>query len=507
MLFDQDAVYVLMFRYLRSNNYFISKKKLRLQLLSHPEYPSLKAVTDTLDNFKIRNIAAFIPIESVKALPDTFLAVLKNGEISLVNRKKEKILLRTQLLKTLTLSLDEFQNQWSGTIVAVEKTKAKNSLKFLLNYLPLLILIIPLIIFLTSININSFLWIVLSIVGWVFSFLIIRKGFGLFDDFSQKICDSRKTNIDCNSVINSKSSKLFGLISLGDLCLVFFSVSFLTLSLIGFNYLFYLVVLSFSLPVIFYSIYEQAFVIKKWCLLCLSISTVILAMWLALFLSNVVLKIDFIYWRKALFISLALVVSWFYAKLFLKRYFDLLRKESKYLKFKRNFRLFRIALSSSKFINTDSVSKIGYGSSNPKILIDAVISPTCYFCKDSFKVYARLLDNANNDQIQVNFIFNVFKNDKVAMIISSQILNLYYTEGQIKSMEALKYWFNSQDINEWKLKYEYETTRYVEHVEKQTQWCDSNSINQVPLTILNNNCYPSGYETEDIFYFIEGLKS
>ena len=41
---------------LTNNSYLdINRELLNLQLLSHPDYPSLKAITDTLDYFEIEN--------------------------------------------------------------------------------------------------------------------------------------------------------------------------------------------------------------------------------------------------------------------------------------------------------------------------------------------------------------------------------------------------------------------------------------------------------------------
>ena len=55
-------------------------RDLNLHLASHPEYPSLRSITDTLDYFDINNIAARVDKSSLSQLPRMFLAHLK-GEV------------------------------------------------------------------------------------------------------------------------------------------------------------------------------------------------------------------------------------------------------------------------------------------------------------------------------------------------------------------------------------------------------------------------------------------
>ena len=503
--YSEDAVYLLIYKYLRKNNYFVSKKKLKLQLLSHPEYPSIKAVTDTLDDFDVDNIAVSLPVDSIHNLPDTFLAVMKDGEISLVNRQNAEVKRYSQTLQTINHSLAEFQNQWTGTVLAVEKVKAKKSFKFLIKYLPLLLLIIPLVEVFGDLNLYSFVWVCLSLIGSVFSFFIIKKDLGLLDVFVQKICDSTKTNVDCNAVINSKLSKLFGLISLGDLSFVFFLSSIAILGLLGFNYVFYVTFLTISLPIIVYSIYLQGVVIKKWCPLCLSISAVIIAMLSMLFMSTSNFVFDFEYWRKALTIALILVVCFYFAKSFLKNYVSLKENEAKFLQFKRNFKLFKAALNSNDSINTEVVGKLKFGTSHPEIVIDAVLNPTCKFCKHSFQMYYHLLVESHNENLQVNFIFKTLYTEPTSVFVTTQILNIYENKGKEEALEALKYWFEIENLDKWKLKYNDDSSKYIEIIKQHTNWCHANNVDHVPYTILNNHHFPEEYDLEDLSYFMKDL--
>ena len=68
--------------------------RVHLHLLTHPDHPSVKAITDTLDYFGVENLAANVPKDALEQLPKTFLALIKedNGdELVLVQQKERRI--------------------------------------------------------------------------------------------------------------------------------------------------------------------------------------------------------------------------------------------------------------------------------------------------------------------------------------------------------------------------------------------------------------------------------
>jgi hypothetical protein len=80
---------------LTNNSYLdIDRELLNLQLLSHPEYPSLKSITDTLDYFEIENLAAAVPKDALSQMPKSFLALVsseRGDEVVLVEKKSNGI--------------------------------------------------------------------------------------------------------------------------------------------------------------------------------------------------------------------------------------------------------------------------------------------------------------------------------------------------------------------------------------------------------------------------------
>ncbi len=85
---------------------------------------------------------------------------------------------------------------------------------------------------------------------------------------------------DCRKVINSPAGKIFNLIHTADLGVLYFGGSLLALIFSAFSYFFYfrLVFLALlnllTLPYTLFSVLYQAFIIKKWCALCLIVQAI-----------------------------------------------------------------------------------------------------------------------------------------------------------------------------------------------------------------------------------------
>lgn len=84
----------IIYNYLKISGYSVDKHDLNLQLISNPDYPSVKSITDTLYYFGIDNLTATVPKDSIEQLPDSFIAVVNKNKpysIALLDRKKQKI--------------------------------------------------------------------------------------------------------------------------------------------------------------------------------------------------------------------------------------------------------------------------------------------------------------------------------------------------------------------------------------------------------------------------------
>lgn len=85
----------LLKKYLHKNGYGNQKDVFDDLFLSHPNYPSIFAITDSLDVLSIENIAIKIPKEQFIDLPESFLALFE-GNIVLTTKTNQFVTIETE---------------------------------------------------------------------------------------------------------------------------------------------------------------------------------------------------------------------------------------------------------------------------------------------------------------------------------------------------------------------------------------------------------------------------
>ena len=113
---------------------------------SHPNYPSLFAITDSLSLLGIENLAVKIPKEQFIELPEIFLTLYK-GELVLLSKKNDSITILDEKGKKAKLALDVFLRDWDQIIIAIEPNEEKETTlmkesKYVLLGLSLILLIL-----------------------------------------------------------------------------------------------------------------------------------------------------------------------------------------------------------------------------------------------------------------------------------------------------------------------------------------------------------------------------
>lgn len=508
----KESIETIVNKYLQLSNYKVDSKSIELQLLTHPDYPSIKSISDTYDYFGIENIVANVPFDVLNQLPDNFITLI-NDKLHLINKNKSFAYLANENLKREKISFEKLKETWNGIIIAIEpKTDYKNTNSIKKEYLLMVCLLLSCIFpSIINFNITSIVYSIFTFLGFLLSYLIIKETFGGNSKNLNKFCQAISKKDGCNNVVNNTSSKLFNLISLSDACIVYFSSLILFLIFVEFNSSLLFLVSLFSLPVIVYSIYYQAMIIKDWCALCLGISVILLLQFISLFYNFNYFLFDLLICLKATFIVAFVTVLWLKIKNLQLNNFALESSKIEFIKFKRNKDLFNELLSKKELLNSYSLleddNKISFGSEKPKLVLIAVTNPLCGFCAESFQAYYNILNKY--EEVQINFVFSLFTNDQnnPAFKIVSSFLRLYCNQSKKDALEALKEWFEYKDLKKWMKKYE---NTEVENdlnkiLEKHRQWSVNNSILQTPTTIINNNFYPDEYNIKDLFYFIDDM--
>ena len=513
---------------LKKNKIKVDEKELEFQLLSHPSYPSLHSLTGVLDHFKIKNLALEVPkdIESLNQLPKVFIAYIKEektDDFVLVTNTNYNIQLVFDENKKKNLSLDEFMEVWTGVIVVIEKdeeivttTKAK-TIDLTKGVATLTIAVLFTLFFSFKPNLFQSIHFLLSFAGVAISIVIIKHELGFHSKIADKFCSGNIDKINCDDVLNSKAATFFGTFKLSDVGIIYFValiLSWLLLSVNKASYNTLLLITVLAIPFTFYSIIYQYFVVKKWCLLCLSI---VLILWLqasSLYfadwgLTNISFSLNSVV--LIAFSFLLTIGLWQFVLPKLKKEQELKKLKIEHYKFKRNYSIFDALISRSPKVDTDIdiSSEIVFGnkSNNAPLKIAVITNPLCGHCISVHKVVEQLLELKENN-IQIGICFNVNTKDKKSndTKIALRLLELYNTEGEQQCLKAMHDIYNKLSPENWLEKWG-ETTeqKFMEILNLEKQWCKQNNINFTPEILVNGKSFPTEYERSDLLYFVEDI--
>lgn len=488
---------------LYENNYRLNQDDVFLHLLSHPDYPSMKSITDTLDYFKIENAAFQVDAALLTQLPKVFITETQKNdyfETILVKKNKHSIKVLNENGKYTTTSIERFKNIWGGKVIAVEPLPFSLSKITSTRLIPLSLVVFVLCFQLFDYNFFALVSTVILLVCFAITLLTMSARHSEMQPAFNKVCKTITGNNNCLAVAKDMRAQIFGRFDLSDLSGVLLSSLLVMQFIAGWNPLLGLVITVFTVPVIFYSLYLQHFVLKKWCLLCLAISG-LLIMYSAICAIALIYeyqRFQLLYFLKFGFVMSGVAYLWYVIGNLSKKNDELSKSERAYLQFKRNAETFSILHSNEPKITmlSENAAQITFGNTNAEIVIQAITNPLCGFWQGAFYQYKKLLANGQS-LFKVNFIFNVAtREDSNAWLISNLMIAIYKQEGAAKCWNAIDEWFESRNLDAWLSKYK-QTAILTDETLSHNQWCADNKIYHTPATVLDGHLYPRMYMVSD----------
>lgn len=504
-------------QFLAKQAYSVRLEDLYIEFHSHPDFPSFQSITDTLNHFNINSLAASIPKNQFAKLDQAVLVnLLVQGKNQLAIAEKEGddrvcIVQGAEKSKQVVLKMDEFINLWDGNLIAIDKNKEKKRFKIdkvvlLITFLTVLTLYQQLV---GGENVRYLIFQGLAGLGMLVAYLIVKTELS-FDYKNSRFCNFTKST-DCEAVINSRSSKVFGAISLSDLCIIYFFASSFSLVLgVDVSFLFWICLL--SLPIVIYSIYQQCFILKKWCPLCLGVGIVLCAQFAVLLpYFQTVFETGFLY----SLVTFSLVISAAFIAWQLLKPVLMGKKESveqimELKSFKRNYRLFVPFYNSLPQLNTHIQEPDLHYSGNGKapIQILAITNPLCKHCKEVHHMLERLrLKYPEELCIHLRFYTPQTNLNDQRVLLACGMLKAYQSEDKGTFNQLINTWYEKGDVKSFlkavNLKKAEET--YMKIIEEHTKWCNVNQIDRTPVVLINNRVFPSFYHTTDLEHMVGAL--
>jgi hypothetical protein len=437
------------------------------------DYPSLVSITNLLAELRVLTVSLLVKKEQLYEIPYPAIAhISKNGGhfVALQKLEDEIIHYVDPDIGLIKESLKDFEKKWTGVALLVEANEKsgedgyaeKRKHEVFIQYSDYLIwllvgvlLVVPTVLF-PLYTLPSYL---LKIVGGVFCFLLLQKQFGTSSKAVAAFC-TMGSKSNCDAVILSAGSKLFGIVSLSELGMVYFIGGLLSIMLSafagistnGFTAVLSIVLLPFTLL----SVYYQWQIVKAWCPLCLAVMLIVwlevfaLYPWTGFSFSTTALII--------LLISFSLpVVFWLAVR---ERFIDSFRipnLERSLSRFTRSDRIFQTVLANQPTVDLENFEhEISIGNSDAPVTITLISNPACGPCAVAHAAVEDLLSRFE-DRVKVNFRFTFNANEpgseSTRMVRHLIALSL---ADQAFCMKALSDWYllgGKRDLKKWLANY------------------------------------------------------
>lgn len=257
-------------------------------------FKSLFGFTKLLESYGIENEALRLGRpEEISLLPTPFIARTPAGFVIVTSVGGGRISYLTQGVAE-TMPLDEFIGVWSG--VALLAYPDENSCepdyavhardRFIRDAKEWVLLCGAVALFLYAFISNGLYrsWSTVGIalvdlLGLWLTYMLVQKSVKIKNAAADRVCGVLEAG-GCDSVLEMKASKFFGIFGWSEVGFAYFSVSLLTLLLFP-EWLCYLAACNLCcLPFTFWSIWYQKFRAKVWCTLCVSVQA---SLWLLFF--------------------------------------------------------------------------------------------------------------------------------------------------------------------------------------------------------------------------------
>lgn len=482
---------------------------------SHPNYPSLFALTDTFTLLHIENVAANVPKDQLDELPMYFLAYVNNGvngnDISLIENLGDKVGVTFEGKKKKYFSIDEFKNLWNGVVIAIEPNIDNNKFEPESSFSKIIYLTLTLVgVFLVKqwsvFSLEGTISFFLYLIGFVVSILIILEKLNQSEESISKLC-SFNENTSCNSVIKSTQTKINKWIDFSDLPILFFSIAITAMLIDTSSFLVLNAMSLLSVPIVIYSLWLQKVKLRKWCVLCLAVSILLVLQAALLF------KSGFEFQNNISSLIIATVLStklWFFIKDYLEKNIFLEKNNKELKRFKRNYKVFKMLqkpLLVPRIINKFSTVEIGT-KLNP-VVISIALSPSCGHCHTTFEEAINLY-KASPDKIKLVILFNLNpeNKDNDYLDVAKSIMQINLRNSNVV-LEALSDWhIKRMTLSDWMFKWEQTNVEVevIENLQLQYNWCQQNDFNYTPVKIINGKELPEQYNIAEIKYFISEIE-
>ena len=522
----KDNLTVVLVKFAKELNLYIDPRKVYDELLIHPDYPSLLAISDVLLYMGIENGAYRVNIEKLEEVPCPFIAHTghKSGDFMLIDKvNADHITVTNHKMNRYKMDRREFAMKFDGVVLTADKVRVKAStLKqltssaikiqlvsaaFLLGFLAAVFTHTP---WLHNFNWHLLMLSLLKTAGLTVSILLLIQSFDSNNPLVQRLCQAGGKN-NCKDILSSKAARAFKWLSWSELGFFYFSSTWLFMFMGGASAgaMQVLAILTLlCLPYTFYSIYYQARVARQWCVLCCSVQAIF---WLEFISTGSLLHFPLAGISPADISTLAISFilpagGWILLKPLLLDMQQMHPIKVQLQQFKYNAEQFERTLAGQpKYSQPSEEWSIVLGNNEAENVITMVSNPYCPPCAKMHKALHELLEQ--RPDMQARIIFTATNtDDDVKTPVSRHMMTLNGLADKSIVKQALYDWYEQKQKNyeAWAKAY---PVSFNEHefnkINQQKSWCEVAEVSATPTMLLNGYKLPENYQLGDLKYMLQ----
>ncbi|MGM9774174.1 MAG: vitamin K epoxide reductase family protein [Candidatus Egerieousia sp.] len=502
-----------------------TKRGIQNTILQNPSYPTLSCVSDALDLWKVKYIIAKLTLEKLSELGIPVLSSLEGTIIWITRITNENVYFRNVGYVKKRQTIDSFSKIWNGVVIIIEpdndaeepdfkqksnsEKRRKGALAILAISLSGLLLISSHITWMRDMDasLTSKTALLLNnLAGFFVSALLYRRNKLIIQDFSDSFCKRGKF-VDCDAVHGAakKSMITFYLEEIG-LSYFLSMIMWLIFSPSESGWIFPVYITAIiSIPIIILSIFAQFFLIKKVCILCCAVSSILaLNVCLSLFLHT-----DYSYLHLLKFIGIFCVIlfailSFTAAHTRKTSNYALKRQLSRIKSDKRT-----ILAHLDKLAIKTPTPGFSFGETDSKIEVAIFVTFGCQYCKKIitdlqrlWRVYPDLhynlifrIDSTASDieRLMIKELYDVYKQGNMELFFA-QVLKIYSADRTVTECNLDAQNTKSQ-----------QDTNYDAVVNSLTNFSESAKTDHWPAIYINGRLLSAFYDRKDLLILLQSL--
>lgn len=450
--------------------------------------------------------------ESIHELPVPFVAEYNNDYVLVKTITEYKVVFEIYGVDN-SLSIEQFQNKWSGHILlfssnknSIEPNYKEHVAQKRINLIEQCVLVVCTLMLLGGLvvgrakpNVIEIVLLILYMCGCILSGMLILQQVKVNSSFLDSVCHAFKKS-SCNNVLESNAAKFIRRYSWSEIGFSYFSVSFIALAVSSQSQNTLAQIAVMAVPYSIWSIWYQHR-ISQWCPLCLMVQVVVVLQFVCCFLGGYYshpIKLD-------TQIIILIIVAYIAIILALNKVLPMFSFSSElqkvrwqYSHLKMNKKVFDFLQQSEDKYGTDG-SSIHFGDQNSNMIVTVFSNPYCNPCAAMHK---RLQELYSSNSCLIQYVFTSFKPEWD--MINKYLIAVYQQYGAEKAWEVYTEWYdkgkNSQEHFFDKYHLDMSSDDIEREFQRHEQWKKSTKFNATPTILVNGGKIPYGYNIEDVQY-------